>query len=148
MMPKKASVMCFFLPQVHRRKAQAQFPSFNRVACLEILSFVFFLFLNCPSARDEESDLPVNGVFFGFFFSSVESQRGFSVLTACQVVPSGERGTSSRESESVQFEINIRFTSCHKKRRHKRLLKYELSRVGDIIIKGIIPMSQLAETPT
>lgn len=33
LMPKKVRVMCFFLPQVHRHKAQAQFPSFNRV-CL------------------------------------------------------------------------------------------------------------------
>lgn len=31
-MPKKVSVMCFFLPQVHGHKAQAQFPSFNRAA--------------------------------------------------------------------------------------------------------------------
>ena len=38
-MPKKVCVMCFFLPQVHRHKAQAQFPSFNRVARIS-LSFV------------------------------------------------------------------------------------------------------------
>lgn len=34
--PKKVCVMCFFLPQVHRRKAQAQFPSFNRVAHISL----------------------------------------------------------------------------------------------------------------
>lgn len=33
LMPEKVCVMCFFfLPLVHRRKAQAQFPSLNRAA--------------------------------------------------------------------------------------------------------------------
>lgn len=41
LMPKKVCVMCFFLPQVHRHKAQAQFPSFNRVARISL--FVPFL---------------------------------------------------------------------------------------------------------
>lgn len=41
LMPKKVYMMCF-LPRVHRRKAQAQFPSFNRVA-RNSLSFFFFL---------------------------------------------------------------------------------------------------------
>lgn len=44
-MPKKVWVMCFFLPQVHRRKAQAQFPSFNRVARFSFFC-VFFFFLS------------------------------------------------------------------------------------------------------
>lgn len=39
LMPKKVCVMCFFLPQVHRRKAQAQFPSFNRVARISLSFF-------------------------------------------------------------------------------------------------------------
>lgn len=41
-MPKKVWVMCFFLPQVHRRKAQAQFPSFNRVARFRFFLCIFF----------------------------------------------------------------------------------------------------------
>lgn len=43
LMPKKVCVMCFFLPQVHRHKAQAQFPSFNRVARVSLFCF-FVLF--------------------------------------------------------------------------------------------------------
>lgn len=44
LMPKKVCVMCFFLPQVHRHKAQAQFPSFNRAARISLfVCLSFFL---------------------------------------------------------------------------------------------------------
>lgn len=47
LMPKKVCVMCFFLPQVHWHKAQAQFPSFNRAARICLFFFVSF-FKNAP----------------------------------------------------------------------------------------------------
>lgn len=44
-MPKKVCVMCFFLPQVHRRKAQAQFPLCQQSGSRWAVPSPVFLFL-------------------------------------------------------------------------------------------------------
>lgn len=54
-MPKKVCVMCFFLPQVHRRKAQAQFPLFQQSGSRWAVPspvFLFKFYLERPSARN------------------------------------------------------------------------------------------------
>lgn len=55
LMPKKVCVMCFFLPQVHRHKAQAQFPSFNRAArnSLFVCLFVLFFFKKMSQCKKQ-----------------------------------------------------------------------------------------------
>lgn len=94
LMSKKVCVMCFFLPQVHRHKAQAQFPSFNRVAriCLLFCPFFLFFFLKMSQCKKQVGWSPprfdqcpfcvkgYNIVLSCFFYNFLLCQSGWRMM--------------------------------------------------------------------